>query len=72
VSFTLNPGTADEVTIMVHVVIADHELPDTLIGMSVIGPLGLDPSFRREAGQVLCGQQYSTCSQGISAMQISH
>jgi hypothetical protein len=48
VSFTLNPGTADEVTIMAHVVIADHELPDTLIDMSVIGPLGLDPSFRKK------------------------
>jgi hypothetical protein len=45
VSCTLNPGTADEVTVMAHVVIVKHDLPDTLIGMSVIGPAGLQPCF---------------------------
>jgi site-specific DNA-cytosine methylase len=48
VSCTLNPGTADEVTVMAHVVIVKHDLPDTLIGMSVIGPVGLQPCFYKQ------------------------
>jgi hypothetical protein len=48
VSCTLNPGTADEVTVMAHVVIVKHDLPDTLIGMSVIGPAGLQPCFYKQ------------------------
>jgi hypothetical protein len=32
VSCTLNPGTADKVTVMAHVVIVKHDLPDTLTG----------------------------------------
>jgi hypothetical protein len=48
VSCTLNPGTADEVTVVAHVVIVKHDLPDTLIGMSVIGPAGLQPCFYKQ------------------------
>jgi hypothetical protein len=48
VSCTLNPGTADEVTVMAHVVIVKHDLPDTLIGMSVIGPAGLQACFHKQ------------------------
>jgi hypothetical protein len=48
VSCTLNPGTADEVTVMAHVVIVKYDLPDTLIGMSVIGPAGLQPCFYKQ------------------------
>jgi hypothetical protein len=48
VSCTLNPGTTDEVTVMAHVVIVKHDLPDTLIGMSVIGPAGLQPCFYKQ------------------------
>src|SRR3569833_1135268 len=39
VSFELNPGTADEVTVMAHVVIVNQQAADTLIGMSIIGPV---------------------------------
>jgi hypothetical protein len=48
VSCTLNPGTADEVTVMAQVVIVKHDLPDTLIGMSVIGPAGLQACFHKQ------------------------
>jgi hypothetical protein len=48
VSCTLNPGTADEVTVMAHVVIVKHDLPDTLIGMSVIGPAGLQACSHKQ------------------------
>jgi hypothetical protein len=48
VSCTLNPGTADDVTVMAHVVIVKHDLPDTLIGMSVIGPAGLQACFHKQ------------------------
>jgi hypothetical protein len=50
VSCTLNPGTADsdEVTVMAHVVIVKHDLTDTLIGMSVIGPAGLQICFHKQ------------------------
>jgi hypothetical protein len=48
VSCTLNPGTADEVTVMAHVVIVKHGLSDTLIGMSVIGPAGLQACFHKQ------------------------
>jgi hypothetical protein len=48
VSCTLNPGTADEVTVMAHVVVVKHDLPDTLIGMSVIGPAGLQPCVYKQ------------------------
>jgi hypothetical protein len=48
VSCTLNPGTADEVTFMANVVIVKHDMPDTLIGMSVIGPAGLQPCFHKK------------------------
>jgi hypothetical protein len=48
VSCTLTPGTADEVTVMAHVVIVKHDLPNTLIGMSVIGPAGLQPCFYKQ------------------------
>jgi hypothetical protein len=48
VSCTLNPGTADEVTVMAHVVIVKHDLPDTLIGMSIIGPAGLQACFHKQ------------------------
>ena len=48
VSFVLNPGTADEVIVMAHVVIVNQQAADTLIGMSIIGPVGLDPSFRKK------------------------
>ena len=51
VSFELNPGTPDALTIMAHVVIASHELPDTLIGMSVIGPAGIVPDPRKQRVQ---------------------
>jgi hypothetical protein len=33
---------------MAHVVIVKHDLPDTLIGMSVIGPAGLQPCFYKQ------------------------
>lgn len=48
VSFTLNPGTPDEVTIMAHVVIANQNAPDTLIGMSILGPAQMTTSFRKQ------------------------
>jgi hypothetical protein len=48
VSCTLNPGTADEVTVMAHVVIVKHDMPDTLIGMSSIGPARLQPCFYKQ------------------------
>jgi hypothetical protein len=48
VSCTLNPGTTDEVPVMAHVVIVKHDLPNTLIGMSVIGPAGLQPCFYKQ------------------------
>ncbi|GAQ93235.1 hypothetical protein KFL_013780020, partial [Klebsormidium nitens] len=48
VSFELNPGTPDAVTVMAHVVIATHELPDTLIGMSVMGPASIIPNPRKQ------------------------
>jgi hypothetical protein len=48
VSCTLNPGTADEVTIMAQVVIVKHNLPDTLIGTNVIGPAGLQACFHKQ------------------------
>ncbi|GAQ87977.1 hypothetical protein KFL_003910030 [Klebsormidium nitens] len=48
VSFVLNPSTADEVTVTAHVVIVNQQAADTLIGMSIIGPVGLDPSFRKK------------------------
>jgi hypothetical protein len=48
VSCTLNPGTVNEVTVMAHVVIVKHDVPDTLIGMSVIGPAGLQACFHKQ------------------------
>jgi hypothetical protein len=48
ISCTLNPSTADEVTVMAHVVIVKHDLPNTLIGMSVIGPAGLQACFHKQ------------------------
>jgi hypothetical protein len=48
VSFTLNPGTADEVTVMAQVVIVKYDLPDTLIAMSIIGPFGLKACFHKQ------------------------
>ena len=48
VSFELNPGTPDVVTVMAHVVIASHDLPDTLIGMSVMGPASIIPNPRKQ------------------------
>jgi hypothetical protein len=48
VSCTLNPGTANKVTVMANVVIVKHDMPDTLIGMSVIGPAGLQPYFHKK------------------------
>jgi hypothetical protein len=48
VSCTLNPGTADEITIMAYMVIVKHDLPDALIGMSVIGPAGLQTCFHKQ------------------------
>jgi hypothetical protein len=53
VSCTLSPGTADEVTVMANVVIVKHDMPDTLIGMSVIGPAGLQPCFHKKRPEVL-------------------
>jgi hypothetical protein len=47
VSCTLNAGTADEVTVMANVVIVKHDMPDTLIGMSAIGPAG-QPCFHKK------------------------
>jgi hypothetical protein len=48
VSCALNPSPADKVTVMAHVVIVKHDLPDTLIGMSVIGPAGLQACFHKQ------------------------
>ncbi|GAQ92482.1 hypothetical protein KFL_010250020 [Klebsormidium nitens] len=48
VSFELNPCTPDIVTVMAHVVIASHDLLDTLIGMSVIGPASIIPNPRKQ------------------------
>jgi hypothetical protein len=48
VSCTLNLGTANKVTVMAHVVIVKHNLPDTLIGMSVTDRLGCKPGFHKE------------------------
>ena len=48
VSFVLNPDTPDELTIMAHVVIVNQNVPDTLIGMSVMGPAELTPDMRKK------------------------
>ena len=48
VRFTLNPGTPEEVTVMAHVVILNADVADTLIGMSVMGPLEMVPDLRKK------------------------
>ncbi|GAQ93422.1 hypothetical protein KFL_015140010, partial [Klebsormidium nitens] len=48
VSFVLNPDTPDELIIMAHVVIVNQNVPDTVIGMSVMGPAELTPDMRRK------------------------
>jgi hypothetical protein len=43
VDFVLNPGTRDETTVWAKIVIVHGDLPDTLIGMSVMGPASIYP-----------------------------
>ena len=40
----LNPGTADETTVLAHVVVTHSEADTVLLGMSVIGKVGLVPN----------------------------
>ena len=47
-SFTFNPDTPDELTVHSYVLIVPHELPETLLGMSVMGPAGLVPDIRKQ------------------------
>jgi hypothetical protein len=44
VDFVLNPGTRDETTVWATIVIVHGDLPDTLIGMSVMGPASIYPN----------------------------
>jgi hypothetical protein len=44
VDFVLNPGTQDETTVWAKIVIVHGDLPDTLIGMSVMGPASIYPN----------------------------
>jgi hypothetical protein len=53
VDFVLNPGTRDETTVWAKIVIVHGDLPDTLIGMSLMGPASIYPNPKGH-GQVLC------------------
>jgi hypothetical protein len=44
VAFVLNPGTRDKTTIWAKIVIVHGHLPNTLIGMSVMGPASIYPN----------------------------
>jgi hypothetical protein len=44
VDFVLNPGTQDETTVWAKIIIVHGDLPDTLIGMSVMGPASTYPN----------------------------
>jgi hypothetical protein len=44
VDFVLNPGTRDETTVGAKIIIVHGDLPDTLIGMSVMGPASMYPN----------------------------
>jgi hypothetical protein len=44
VDFVLNPGTRDETTVWAMIVIVHGDLPNTLIGMSVMGPASIYPN----------------------------
>lgn len=44
VPFVFNPGTADETTVLAHVVVTHSEAETVLLGMSVIGKIGLVPN----------------------------
>jgi hypothetical protein len=48
IRFTFNPGTPGELTVHSYVLIAPHDLPETLLGMIVIGPAGLVPDSRKQ------------------------
>jgi hypothetical protein len=48
IRFTFNAGTPGELTVRSYVLIAPHDLPETLLGMSVIGPTGLVPDSRKQ------------------------
>jgi hypothetical protein len=43
IDFVLNPGTQNETTVWAKIVIVHGNLPDTLIGMSVMGPASIYP-----------------------------
>lgn len=47
-SFVPNSDTSHELTIMAHVVIVNHNVPNTLIGMSIMGPAELTPDTRKK------------------------
>ena len=47
-SFVFNPDTPDELTVHSYVLIVPHELPETLLGMSVMGPAGLVSDVRKQ------------------------
>jgi hypothetical protein len=44
VDFVLNPGTWNETTVWAKIVIVHGDLPNTLIGMSVMGPASICPN----------------------------
>jgi hypothetical protein len=44
VDFVLNPGTRDETTVWAKIIIVHGDLPDSLIGMSVMGPTSIYPN----------------------------
>jgi predicted aspartyl protease len=48
VDFVLNPGTPHETTVWAKIIVVRGDLPDTLIGMSVMDPAGIRPDYYKQ------------------------